>query len=98
VEQGVIGLLLHLFILFYILVKACHKIMFRIRDPDLKLKMAALAAGMFGVMVASYGNAILGQMPTNILLYISMALLLNTEKFDIPVSEVRVNNKNTTTK
>jgi hypothetical protein len=82
VEQGIVGLLLHLFILFYTLIKGSYHIMFRIRDPILKLKMAALASGMFGVMVASYGNAVLGQMPTAITLYISMALLLNTEKLD----------------
>lgn len=82
VEQGVVGLLLHLFILFYILIKSCYRIMFKIRDPELKLKMSALAAGMFGVMVASYGNAVLGQMPTNILIYISMAVMLNTEKLE----------------
>ena len=58
--------------------------MFRIRDPILKLKMAALASGMFGVMVASYGNAVLGQMPTNVLIYISMALLINSKIFDSP--------------
>jgi len=87
VEQGIIGLLLHLFILFYVLVKSSYKIMFRLRDPVLKLKMAALASGMFGVMVASYGNAVLGQMPTNVLIYISMALLLSCEKFDQPKEE-----------
>jgi hypothetical protein len=56
--------------------------MFRIRDPALKIKMTALAAGMAGVVVASYGNAVLGQMPTSILIYMSMALLMNTKNLD----------------
>lgn len=81
-EQGIIGLVLHLFILFYILVKASYRIMFRIRDPILKMKMAALASGMFGIMVASYGNAVLGTMPTGMLLYTSMAIMLNTDVLD----------------
>lgn len=81
-EQGIIGLVLHLFILFYILVKASYRIMFRIRDPVLKMKMAALASGMFGIMVASYGNAVLGTMPTGMLLYTSMAIMLNTDILD----------------
>jgi len=81
-EQGVVGLSLHLFILFYVLVKGSYYIMYRIRDPILKIKMAALAAGMFGVMVASYGNAVLGTMPTGMLIYVSMALLLNTDVLD----------------
>jgi hypothetical protein len=82
-EQGIVGLMLHLFILFYILIKGSYRIMFRIRDPILKLKMSALASGMFGVMVASYGNAVLGTMPTSLLIYTSMALMLNTDQLDI---------------
>ncbi len=82
VEQGIVGLLLHLFILFYAVGKSSYCIMFRIRDPILKLKMAALTSGMFGIMVANYGNAVLGQMPTSILIYTSMALMLNSEKLD----------------
>ena len=88
VEQGIVGLSLHLFILFYVLIKACYRIVFRIRDPILKMKMAALASGMFGIMVASYGNAVLGAMPTGMLIYASMALMLNTEKLDTPPPEI----------
>jgi O-antigen ligase len=82
VEQGIIGLLLHLFILFYTVIKGSLKVMFRIQDPELKLKISALIAGMVGVMVASYGNAVLGGMPTGILIYISMAIILNCETLD----------------
>ncbi len=81
-ELGVIGLLLHLFILFYIVIKSSYRIMNRIRDPILKVRMSALLAGMVGVMVASYGNAVLGTVPTAVTIYISMALLLNTKKLD----------------
>ncbi len=86
-EQGIVGLLLHLFILFYIIIKSSYKIMFRIRDPILRIKMAALTSGLFGVMVASYGNAVLGTMPTSILIYVSMALVLNSEKLDTPICD-----------
>jgi hypothetical protein len=89
-EQGIVGLLLHLFILFYIVIKSGYLIMNRIRDPILKTKMSALLAGMVGVMVASYGNAVLGTIPTAITIYLSMALLLNTEKFDTPLQESEI--------
>jgi hypothetical protein len=81
-EQGIVGLCLHLFILFYVLIKSSYLIMFRIRDPIVKMKMAALASGMAGIMVASYGNAVLGTMPTGMLVYVSMALMLNSEVLD----------------
>ncbi len=86
-EQGVVGLMLHLFILFYTISTASFQVMFRIRDPILKIKISALIAGMFGVMVASYGNAVLGQMPTGMLIYTGMALMLNTKILDTPDSE-----------
>ena len=86
-EQGVIGLILHLVILFYVVIKAGNNIMNRIRDPILKMRMSALLGGMVGVMVASYGNAVLGTVPTAVTIYMSMALLLNTEVFDTPVVE-----------
>lgn len=88
VEEGIVGLLLHLFILFYAVGKSSFKVMFRIRDPLLKLKIAALISGMAGVMVASYGNAVLGAMPTGMLIYTSMAIMLNSEVLDIPQTEV----------
>jgi O-antigen ligase len=81
-EQGIVGLTIHLFILFYILIKSSYNIMFRIRDPVLKMKMAGLASGMLGIMVASYGNAVLGSMPTSMLIYTSMAVMLNTKVFE----------------
>jgi hypothetical protein len=81
-EQGIVGLLLHLFILFYVLGKSAWLILFKLKDPEVKIKMAALASGMFGIMVASYGNAVLGTMPTGILLYVAMALMLNSLHFD----------------
>lgn len=83
-EMGIIGLILHLFILFYVILKSSYTIMFRIRDPILRLQMTGLASGMLGIMVASYGNGVLGQMPTSIYIYTSMALMLNTEQFDSP--------------
>jgi len=92
-EQGIIGLALHLFILFYVLFKSSYLIMFRIRDPELKQKMAALTAGMFGVMVASYGNAVLGTMPTAILIYASMALMCNAKALDTDNNEPLFINK-----
>ena len=81
-EQGIVGLALHLIILFYIVGKASYNVMFRIRDPIVKTKMSALIAGMFGIMAASYGNMVLGQMPTSVLIYMSMAIMLSSDVFD----------------
>ena len=89
-EMGIVGLILHLFILFYVIGKATYKVMFKIRDPITKLKIGALISGMAGVMVASYGNAVLGGMPTALLFYASMAIMSNPEIFDTSIEEVEV--------
>jgi hypothetical protein len=81
-ELGVIGLVIHLFILFYIIFKTVYLIWFRIRDPIIQNTIMALTAGLSGVMVASYGNAVLGSMPTAMVAYTSMAVMLNALSFD----------------
>jgi hypothetical protein len=81
-EQGMIGLTLHLIILFIIVGKSVYLIMFKLKDPLLRGQMSALVSGIFGIMGASYGNAVLGQMPTGIIIYVSMAFLFNSPKFD----------------
>jgi hypothetical protein len=81
-EQGVIGLVLHLFILFYVVIKSGYLIFVRIRAPEVKNLMTALVSGMMGIMLVSYGNAILGAMPTGMLIYSSMALMMNAEVYD----------------
>lgn len=81
-EQGIVGLILHLFILFYILLKSIYLIMFKIKDDEIHAIMCALASGYFGIMVASYGNGVLGQMPTGIIIYTSMAFLFLGPKLE----------------
>lgn len=88
-EMGVVGLLLHLSILFYVIGKASYNVMFIIRDPITKLKIGALISGMAGVMVASYGNAIFGGMPTALLMYASMAIMSNPKIFERPPEELK---------
>lgn len=74
-ETGIVGLTFHLFILAYILTKGSYFIMFRVKDPQLRGKLSALACAYAGVIGASYGNGVLGQIPTGILTYISWGFL-----------------------
>ncbi len=74
-EQGIIGLMVHLLIVFYIVIKGSYYVMFRLKDYTIRLIMSALIAGIVGIMGASYGNGVFGQSPTGIIIYISMALI-----------------------
>jgi len=89
-ELGIVGLTIHLCILFFVIGKASYKVMFKIRDPIAKLKLSALIAGMAGIMAASYGNAVFGGMPTALLMYATMAIISNPETFDTPVEETEL--------
>ena len=72
-ENGIVGLYLHMFVLFYIIGKGSYIIMFRIKDKELIGKLSALLCGIFGIIGSSYGNMVLGQFPTHLLCYASMA-------------------------
>ncbi|MDO9512332.1 MAG: O-antigen ligase family protein [Bacteroidales bacterium] len=82
VELGIVGLIMHLFIQFYILIKGSYYLMFQLRDPVLISQASAFTAGMMGIMLASYANAVIGQYPTSPLIYIGMAIILSTPTID----------------
>lgn len=80
-EMGIIGLSLHLFILFWILIH-CSLITWKLKDPELKQIISALTAGIFGIMVASYGNGLYGQMPTAMIIYMSYVFVYLSPTWD----------------
>ncbi|HQQ13227.1 MAG TPA: hypothetical protein PK855_08685, partial [Bacteroidales bacterium] len=69
-------------ILSYILLKGGYLIMFRVRSPELRGVLAALMSGFTGIMGASYGNGVLGQMPTGILIYVSWGFIFMSQQLD----------------
>jgi len=74
-ETGIVGLFLHVFILFFILIKTGFIIWYKIKDPEIGYLMMGLSSGFLGIIVASYGNGILGQMPTLVVLIMSWVFL-----------------------
>jgi len=73
-EEGIVGLYLHLIILFYIAIAAGIRL-WNLQDLVLRQQRMAILSGTLGIYMASYGNGILGQMPTGILLYMGWAFL-----------------------
>ena len=69
-QYGIVGFVLWFGIMLYILGK-CMGIVWRIRDPALRQKLLALTAGYAGILTCSYGNEIMNQMPSSIILYTS---------------------------
>lgn len=73
-ETGIIGLALHLFMIGFILIFFFLKI-WQMPQSELRQKLMGLYAGIVGISAASYGNQLLGQMPTGTVIYLSIALL-----------------------
>jgi len=75
-EQGFTGLALFIGFVLYVLISGYQRIS-NVEDQEVKNVLTALFAGIAGIAVASYGNQVWGQMPTGIILYISMAIIWN---------------------
>lgn len=79
-ESGIVGLVLHVGSLLAIMVIGFLNI-YRLPIPDLKYKMIAIFSGLGGIILASYGNQLLGQMPTGVLVYMTMVYLYLPKQF-----------------
>ncbi len=73
-EDGLPGLAVFVGFVIYFLVRGYLRIS-AMPDSELKNILIALYAGIAGIAVASYGNQVWGQMPTGIILYISMCII-----------------------
>jgi len=84
-ETGVVGLFIHLGGLLLLLVVGFFKV-FTLHDPALRNIMAAFLAGYAGIVVANYGNQVMGQYPTNVVTIIGICLIWHSSKWDRPES------------
>jgi hypothetical protein len=88
-ENGAIGLLIHFFILFYIVMKSSYYIMFRVRDRELQARLMAILSSIMGILLSNYGNAVMGQFPTSINTYYGMAFLFLAKHYDQLIVDAR---------
>nr|WP_262898388.1 O-antigen ligase family protein [Hymenobacter negativus] len=82
-SYGIVGFVVWFGIMLFILGK-CAGIVWRIRDPLLRQKLLALTAGAAGILMASYGNEIMNQMPSCMILYVSWVLVFVGPELDTP--------------
>lgn len=74
VMYGIVGLIIWFSIMMYILGK-CAGIIWKIKDQELKFKLIALCSGVAGIFFASYGNEIINDMPTSMIVSVSLAFI-----------------------
>lgn len=80
-ETGIVGLMLHLMVIGYILGKAGFKII-ALRNPKNRYYAMALFAMFAGSLLASYGNQVLIQMPTGIILNFALPFIFLIDSRD----------------
>ncbi|GAB3281003.1 hypothetical protein GCM10027347_56480 [Larkinella harenae] len=75
VDTGVVGVTLHVISLMAIGLIGYRRIS-RLRHPKLISKMAGLYCGYVGICVASYGNQLFGQHPTDVMMHLSIVFFV----------------------
>ena len=81
-ETGIVGLLFYLSMMFVILAYGSLLVLFKIRDKQINNLLIAFISGGAGILVASYGNAVVGQFPTNILYTITISYIFVAKRLD----------------
>ena len=81
VEMGWIGLIIYL-IYFFIVMRVTLYYYFRVRDPVIRTIYQALAVTFFLVMLASYPQEVITILPTSMIFYIFLAIVVRLKDFD----------------
>ncbi|WP_411275599.1 O-antigen ligase family protein [Daejeonella sp.] len=81
VMYGVVGLVIWFSIMMYILGKG-FGIIWNIKDKGLRYKLIALSSGAAGIFFASYGNEIMNDMPSSMIISISWAFIFMGPRLD----------------
>ncbi len=78
---GIVGFLIWFGFMLYILGKCCG-IVWATEDKALKQKLAALTAGYAGILLASYGNEVMNQMPSGMIVYLSWVFVFMAPRWE----------------
>ena len=84
VMYGITGFILWLGIMLYILGKSVGLI-WNTRDPLLRNQLCALCGVYVSILVCSYGNEVMNNVPSLTIVYISWALISMSTRWDIPL-------------
>ena len=81
VEAGYIGLIIYMAMLF-IALKTGIYYFFRCRDPEIKNMYLGITVAVFILVVASYPQEAITLLPTSIIFYLMLAMLVRLKDFD----------------
>jgi hypothetical protein len=90
VMYGIVGLTIWFAINCYIIGK-CSGIVWRLKDPKLKIKMIALTSGTVGCFICSYGNEVMNAMPSSVILFMSWSFIFISPWLDRQSTQLKAN-------
>lgn len=79
-DTGIVGLSIHILMLVFFLIAGSRIIFIYVKNRELNGILAGFMGGYFGIMVASYGNQIFGQLPINQTIFIGLAFVFSSRK------------------
>ena len=85
-ETGIIGLLINIILYLFLAFKGLLIVM-RIKNENLRLKIASIVSAFIGLAFASYFNAIMSQNPTGIIVPITLVFVYLAPKWDKEIEE-----------
>lgn len=84
--MGIVGLTIWFSMLMYILGKCCG-IIWKIQDKQLKVKLIAVLSTSAGIFFCSYGNEVINNMPSSIVVCMSFVLVYLGPVFDREIAD-----------
>ena len=90
-DMGIVGLSLYIGMIVLFLIKGSILVWFKIKNEWLRGILIALLSGIFGVAVANYGNPVMLQYPTNVLFFLTVAVIYSASRMDKSIQEQEKN-------
>ena len=81
VEEGWIGLILYMTLLFIVLKRALY-FYIRVRDPMIKTLYLSIMSALFMLAIANYPQEAIVQLPTSLVVYVFFAAIVRLKDFD----------------
>lgn len=79
-EVGIVGLTFY-WLYYLFLLGMTFLMLFRLKDMELYPKILALCCGIMGLLAANYGNSVIYQLPSNLIVSVSLAYIWIARKW-----------------
>lgn len=87
-QTGYFGLFLHILIHASVILTCCYKVLFKVKNAELRQILMAFTCASFGIYVSGYTSYSIGQPPINFLIPAMLAFVLNGPYIDAELQQI----------